>query len=206
MLRLALVTCTPQLEAALSGEGVAGTSVVRLAGTSPRSRLVLAAVDLLLEDAGATPAELGQVVVTRGPGSFTGIRSGLATVHGLASSLGVPLVAYDSLRVQAARVEGPGRVWAAQPGRRGELYVQEFELRPGRPPVETGEIRVMAVEDTGGAGPWIGAEALDLGSGERVPAVRTAAEAALHLAGLGLQGAALEPLYVEGPPVHGGRA
>ncbi len=204
MVRLALVTCGPQLEAALAGGGIAGTSVVRLAGTSPRSRLLLAAVELLLEDAGAVPGDLDLVVVSRGPGSFTGIRSGLATAHGLASSLGVPVTAYGSLLVQAARVEGPGTVWAAQPGRRGEVYARRFEVAPGTPPSARDGIRVLSVEEAARLGPWIAAEALDLGAGQRLPAVRSAAEAALHLVGLGVPGEAVEPLYVEGPPIHGG--
>ncbi len=204
MVRLALVTCTPELEVALAGEGIAGVSVVRLAGISPRSRLLLAAVDLLMEDAGARPEKLDGVVVTRGPGSFTGIRSGLATAHGLSSSVGVPVTAYGSLLVQAARVDGPGMIRAAQPGRRGELYVQEFEVQPGRPPIPRGEIRIVPVGEAGDGVLSVAAGAVDLGGAARAPAVRTAGEAALHLAALGVAGEPPEPLYVEGPPVQGG--
>lgn len=204
MVRLALVTCTPQLEVALSGEGISGTSVVRLAGASPRSRLLLAAVDLLMEDAGVRPEDLELVVVTRGPGSFTGIRSGLATAQGLASSLGVPVTAYGSLLVQAARVtEQDGTVWAAQPGRRGELYVQEFLLQEGEVPRSLGPIRVVSTGEAGTDVPLVAAEAVDTGTATRAPVARTAAEAALRLAALEASGEPVEPLYVEGPPVDG---
>jgi len=46
-------------------------------------------------------------------------------------------------------------------------------------------------------------EALDLGEGLRAAACRGAAEAALWLLGLGAASDPVEPLYVEGPPIHG---
>jgi len=76
---LAISTCGPQLEVALRPAPGAVPSVVRLAGLSPRSTLLLAAIDLLAEDAGCAPGAIERVVVSRGPGSFTGIRAGLAT-------------------------------------------------------------------------------------------------------------------------------
>ncbi len=106
-------------------------SLVRLAGVSPRSTLVLAAADLLMEDAGLEPSAIEQVVISRGPGSFTGIRAGIATAQGLAAATGAEILAFDSLLVQAARCGPDDRVWAAQPGRRGEVYAQAVS-RSGR--------------------------------------------------------------------------
>ena len=74
--RLALVTCGPQLEVALEAASSRVVSLVRLGGVAPRSTLVLAAVDLLVEDAGLARDSVEEVVVSRGPGSFTGIRAG----------------------------------------------------------------------------------------------------------------------------------
>jgi len=165
---------------------------------------LLAAVDLLLEDAGGGRATLGRVVVTRGPGSFTGIRSGLATAHGLAVALGIPVVAYGSLLVQAARVETDGTVWAAQPGRRGELYVQSFHIESGAVPRALTDVEVLSVGETTGRGPWVAAEGVDLGDARRIATARTSADAALLLAGRGVPGEPTEPLYVEGPPIAGG--
>ena len=68
---LALVTCGPQLEIALGAPFLAADSLVRLGGVTPRSTLVLAAVDLLVEDAGLSPSDLGLIVVSRGPGSLS---------------------------------------------------------------------------------------------------------------------------------------
>ena len=60
---LSLVTCGPQLEVALWAPTMAATSIVRLGGAAPRSTLVLAAVDLLVEDAGLQPDGIATVVV-----------------------------------------------------------------------------------------------------------------------------------------------
>jgi tRNA threonylcarbamoyl adenosine modification protein YeaZ len=199
--RLALVTCGPQLEVALAAASTRVVSLVRLGGVAPRSTLVLAAVDLLVEDAGLTPAAVHEIVVSRGPGSFTGIRAGLATASGLVASVGADVLAYESLLMLAARCGGTGRVWSAQPGRRGEVYAQQFEIAENRPPEALGEIDVLPVAETAERGPWIAAESLELGGAERARSVRSSAEALLHLADLGLASDAADPLYVEGPPI-----
>lgn len=200
---LALVTCGPQLEVGLVAPGMAVPSIVRLAGMSPRSTLVLAAADLLLEDAGLAPADLTRVAVSRGPGSFTGIRSGIATASGLAAASDVMVMAFGSLLVQAARCDGSDRVWAAQPGRRGEVYAQAFDVSPSLLRVAVGPVEVVAVADAPGHGPWIAAERLDLGGAPRIRADRSAAEALLRLVDLGAPPEVLEPVYIEGPPIHG---
>lgn len=200
---LALVTCSQQLEAALACEGRDGVSLVRLAGSSPRSKLVLAAVDLLVEDAGIDRSEVTDVAVTRGPGSFTGIRAGLATAAGLAAGGGAVVRVYDSLTVQAARCDGSGTVWAAQPGRRGELYARRYTLSEGSPPAADGEIAIVAVAETARTGPWVTAECVTIGAGTRARTDLSAAEALIRLVRLGVPPQEPEPLYVEGPPVHG---
>jgi N6-L-threonylcarbamoyladenine synthase len=200
---LAIVTCGPQLEVALSTSAEAVPSVVRLAGGSPRSRLLLAAVELLVEDADLEPAAVERVVVTRGPGSFTGIRSGLATAAGLESSIGAATVAFDSLLTQAARCRGDGEVWAAQPGRRGEVYAQRFRLSDDAPPEGLTGIEIVAVAEAGDRGPWVASDALDLPGADRRAATRSAAEALIVLDLLGADPQPVEPLYVEGPPIHG---
>jgi tRNA threonylcarbamoyl adenosine modification protein YeaZ len=202
MATLALLTCGPDLEVALSVPGRPAPSVVRLAGGSPRSRLLLGALDLLLTDASLEPHALECVAVSRGPGSFTGIRSGLATAAGLHSALDIPAVAWDSLTVQAARCRTAQTVWAAQPGRRGEVYAQPFLVTPTRPPRSQGAIEIVAIHQARERSPWIAPDSLDLAAAERVPAVCSAAEALLELVAMGAPAQPLEPLYVEAPPIH----
>lgn len=199
---LGLVTCGPQLEVALAAPAGRATSLVRLGGGSPRSTLVLAAVDLLAEDAGLTPDAIAKVVVSRGPGSFTGIRAGLATALGLTAATNAECLAYGSLLMLASRCAGPGSVWCAQPGRRGEVYARRFELPGFGVPRPLGEIEIMPLTAVTEYGPWVAAEALDLGAVERTPTARSAAEALLYLAEMGAAPEETEPLYVEGPPVH----
>jgi len=199
--RLALVTCGPQLEVALAGASTRVISLVRLGGVAPRSNLVLAAVDLLIEDAGLAADAVNEIVVSRGPGSFTGIRAGLATALGLVAAVGAEVLAYESLLMMAARCGGSGRIWSAQPGRRGEVYAQRFEIVADEPPRKLGEIDIVPVSAAAERGPWIAAESLDLGGAERATPVRSSAEALLHLAALGATADPPDPLYVEGPPI-----
>lgn len=201
---LALVTCGPQLEVALGAPFLVADSVVRLGGVTPRSTLVLAAVDLLVEDAGISPSDLGLIVVSRGPGSFTGIRAGLATAMGLAAATGADCVAYDSLLMLAARCDTAEVVWAAQPGRRSEFYARSFEVHPAMAPVGSGSIEILSQAFLKDRGPWVAAEALDLGDVCSAAVVRSSAEALLRLNRLGVPSDPAEPLYVEGPPIHRG--
>jgi len=122
---LAIAACGPRLELALLSPAAAAPGLVALSGPTPRSELVMAGVDLLLRAAGLTQADLNGVVATRGPGSFTGVRVALATAQGLALALGIPGHGYSSLLAQAARTEGAACL-AAQPARRGSVYVQAF--------------------------------------------------------------------------------
>jgi tRNA threonylcarbamoyl adenosine modification protein YeaZ len=197
-----MVTCGPQLEVALQADSTRVVSLIRLGGVAPRSTLVLAAVDLLVEDAGLTADAIGEIVVSRGPGSFTGIRAGLATAKGLQAAVGAKILAYDSLLMLAARCDSVGRVWGAQPGRRGEVYARQFEISEDGPPQPLREIEIVTVEDASDIGPWIAAEALDLGGLDRAVPGRSSAEALLRLAELEVAPDAAEPLYVEGPPIH----
>lgn len=197
---LALVTCTHQLEAALLRSPGSVPSLMRLTGGAPRSTFILAAVDLLLAEAAVERSAVGRILVTRGPGSFTGIRAGLATAEGLATALDIPVAAYPSLVVQAWRCDEHGTAWTAQPGRRGEVYAQRFAIGADqRDPLD--DIRVVPVGDLPSDAPWIAAETVDLAGAPRAATARSAAEALLTLAGAGVPSGPPVPLYVEGPPV-----
>jgi tRNA threonylcarbamoyladenosine biosynthesis protein TsaB len=71
------------------------------------------------------PANIDVIAVSRGPGSFTGIRIGLATVLGLRASLGVRCVAMSALEAMAFEANSPHVIAAVPVGRRNAA-IQEF--------------------------------------------------------------------------------
>lgn len=200
---LALVTCTHQLEVAFLQRTGTVPSVVRLTGGAPRSTYILAAIDLLLQQAGTERAELGRVLVTRGPGSFTGIRAGLATAEGLSAALDIPVAAYPSLLAQAWRCDETATIWAAQPGRRGEVYAQRFVVDHGERRASS-DIQILSLRDLPSDTVWIAAETVRLGEVVRAVTSRTSSEALLAMAGAEVAADSPVPLYVEGPPVDPG--
>jgi len=160
----------------------------------------MAAVDLLFRASGLEAGELGAVVATRGPGSFTGIRVALATAQGLATALQIDCYGIPSLLVQAWRADGP--CVAVQPARRGLVYAQPFARSAGLPesqgPIETRPLASLA----GSALPVVGPAGLHFPPGTPLAATTgSTAEALLAFA----RSAALDgswpavPLYAEEP-------
>lgn len=83
-----------------------------------------------LADAGKTYADLGAVAVAVGPGSFTGIRVGVAAARGLALALAIPsagVVTLDALAEEARQASAGRPVLAAIDARRDELYVAAYD-------------------------------------------------------------------------------
>lgn len=72
------------------------------------------------------------ILVDCGPGSFTGVRVGLAAAHGLAIGWGVPLAGYSSMALLAASA-GADPVGVALLGGHGELFVQSYAGDPVAP-------------------------------------------------------------------------
>jgi tRNA threonylcarbamoyladenosine biosynthesis protein TsaB len=107
--------------ALLEDARVVGESLLDVRTT--HSERLMVAVDRALADARWTPATLDGLAVAIGPGSFTGLRIGLATVKGLALALGRPIAAVPTLDAMAA-----GQAWASRPvcpvlvARRDEVF------------------------------------------------------------------------------------
>ena len=108
-LLLAIDTCGPSGSVALGrvdGQSVEILGQIELEGRSYSSTLV-AAVGELLARSNLPLRELAAMVAVNGPGSFTGVRVGLAAVKGLAEAARVPVVAVSRLEVLAAKAGGP---------------------------------------------------------------------------------------------------
>lgn len=81
-------------------------------------------LDGLLRDAGMDRTELAAVGVGTGPGSYTGLRVGIAAAKGLASGLGTPVVGSDTLAAIASGGLAAGTTGAAAiDARRGNAYI-----------------------------------------------------------------------------------
>lgn len=129
--------------------------------------------------AGAPPfAQLQRIAVTTGPGTFTGVRTGVATARALALASGRPVCGTSSLAVMARRgreIIGDalrGRsVAVAVDARRGEIYLQCFDSAGGM--AEIMSPAVLPIAEAARrlqAGPW-----LAVGSGARALAEAVAA-------------------------------
>jgi tRNA threonylcarbamoyl adenosine modification protein YeaZ len=94
---------------------------------------LLPMIEHLFAQAGCRLADLDAIGVTRGPGSFTGVRIGVATAKGLAYGLNVPLVAVTTLEAMAAAMlaDQPDRNWAvpALDARRREVFAAVYRRR-----------------------------------------------------------------------------
>jgi tRNA A37 threonylcarbamoyladenosine modification protein TsaB len=91
---------------------------IALEGKGSRNEKLLPALDWLLEESGVERSWIDLFAVTRGPGSFTGVRIGLATIQGLAIALGKPVCAMSTHEAVG------GEIVSDEAGR-GEYYVTD---------------------------------------------------------------------------------
>ena len=125
---LALDTSTAACTAALfDGNGSCVARADELIGRGHAERLVPMLEELLAGRRADT------ILVGTGPGSFTGIRVGIAAAQGLAIGWNAELAGMSSLALLAAGAKGEGDVAAAVLGGHGELFVQQFDAATCEP-------------------------------------------------------------------------
>ena len=116
---------------------------------------LLPAIERALAKAGRRLAECERIAVCAGPGSFTGLRIGLATAWGLARALGVPAESISTLEAmaEASRASGVSGVLAALDAGRGEASAALYDVRADRALAASvprrlpcGEVRAAAPE------------------------------------------------------------
>lgn len=138
-------------------------------------RLAPMIADLL---GGHVPA---QILVGVGPGSFTGLRVGIAAAHGLSIGWSVPICGMSSLALLAAGAPGEGDVGVATAGGHGELFVQGFARDPLAPTTAAANLRPEAAARSIEAALVVGSGAAALvaarGSGEAIALLPSAAHA-----------------------------
>ncbi|BBO79585.1 tRNA (adenosine(37)-N6)-threonylcarbamoyltransferase complex dimerization subunit type 1 TsaB [Desulfosarcina ovata subsp. sediminis] len=122
MMLLAVDTATTSCSVALlRGRRLLVESV--FAGGRTHSRHLMGMIDGLLGQCGLMAGDIKAIAVTRGPGTFTGLRIGISTVKGLAAAMHVPVVGVSSLAALAfplRHYDGP--VVSMIDARRGEVY------------------------------------------------------------------------------------
>lgn len=192
---LVIETATAACSAALlDGDGAPIDERHELVGRGHAERLVPMIAELL---DGRRP---DAILVDCGPGSFTGVRVGLAAAHGLAIGWKVPLAGFSSLALLAA-ASGEAEVGVALLGGHGELFVQSYggeplgpldDLRSLPPPAAAATVAADCVVGSG-------AEALVAarGHGEARSLLPRAAEAGRLPAGL--RGLPPRPIYGRAP-------
>ena len=174
---LVIETTTAACSVALLGaEGTVLDERHEIVGRGHAERLLPMIAELL---GGRTPLS---ILVDCGPGSFTGVRVGLAAAQGLAIGWKVPIAGYSSLALLAAAC-GEAEVAVALTGGHGEIFVQSYG---GDPIAPLDELRSLAPEQAGAsvaAGLVLGSGAAALvaarGSGRAVDALPRAADVRL---------------------------
>lgn len=91
-----------------------------------QSETLLSTITQLLDEAAAGIDDLAAIAISIGPGSFTGLRIGLATAKGLATGAAIDLVDVSSLTALAMNVAAKGDCCAVIDAGRGDLYAERF--------------------------------------------------------------------------------
>lgn len=96
---------------------------------------LLVNIDAMLRTSGVSKNEINMIAVSAGPGSFTGIRIGVATALGLKNGLGIEMSSVSALTAMAAATEMQGALVIAVPTGRNAICIQEFTSNGDLSPV-----------------------------------------------------------------------
>jgi tRNA threonylcarbamoyladenosine biosynthesis protein TsaB len=129
--------------ARLSGGAVEVVEEVVMTGAMFSAQLVPQTAALLTKH-GYSKADLAGFTVVSGPGSFTGLRVGLAAIKAMAEILRKPIAAISLLEAIARNGAGDGRVFSLLDAGRGDYYVGDYELGP---PVHMHSERLLSREE-----------------------------------------------------------
>lgn len=131
MKTLAIDTSNQTLAVAVvDGQEVLGQS--QTMAIKNHSTALMPAIDGLMQAVGMAPKELEQIVVAKGPGSYTGLRIGVTTAKTLAQTLNIPLIGVSSLKAVAANCVGVSQVIVPLfDARRQNVYAGAYQWHNG---------------------------------------------------------------------------
>ena len=124
---IALARLPQQSTSHQDSEQIEVIETVPLAGGTFSAQLV-PQIAALLSKHGFKKEDIGAFAVASGPGSFTGLRVGLAAIKALAEVLGKPIAAVSLLEAVSVAGQSQGRVMAVLEAGRGEVYAGEYEV------------------------------------------------------------------------------
>ena len=128
---LALETSAKAVSAALTEDGKVLASGYQDTGLT-HSRTLMPIVEHLFKNTGLTLADCDAIAVAAGPGSFTGIRIGVAAAKGLAFGADKPAVGVSTLAAMARNVAfADGLILCAMDARRQQIYNALFDAKDG---------------------------------------------------------------------------
>lgn len=128
---LSIDTATPCSSVALTtgtrqeGRVIAAFS---LTGKVTHSRRLLSVIDLLMEETARCWEDIDGIAISLGPGSFTGLRIGMATAKGLAAAAGKVLVGISTLDALASKCVCDRLICAVLDARKKEVYAAFYRL------------------------------------------------------------------------------
>ncbi|HEY5290503.1 MAG TPA: tRNA (adenosine(37)-N6)-threonylcarbamoyltransferase complex dimerization subunit type 1 TsaB [Caulobacteraceae bacterium] len=152
---IVLDTCLAACQAAVIADGAVLACLSDPMARGHQERLA-PMVREVMEGARLSFGDLDRIAVTVGPGSFTGLRVGLAFAKGLALALDRPCVGVGTLAALAASLAGGGARAAVIDAGRGSIYLQRFD---GRAEMGPPEILPLETADLAHAGALIGPSA-----------------------------------------------
>lgn len=143
---LALETSAKAVSAAVTENGKVLCSGYQDTGLT-HSRTLMPIVEHILKNTGLTVADMDAIAVAVGPGSFTGIRIGVAAAKGLAFAADKPAVGVSTLAAMARNIAfSDGLVICAMDARRQQVYNAVFEAKNGQLTRMTPD-RAISLED-----------------------------------------------------------
>ena len=148
MLILAMESTAKAASVALVRDGMLVAQSTQCSGLT-HSRTLLPMAEALLKNAGVKLSEVDRFAVAHGPGSFTGVRIGVAAVKGLAWAAEKPAVGVSTLEAMAWHGVAAGEgslICCAMDARRNQVYSALFEVKDGKP-VRMTEDRAISLED-----------------------------------------------------------
>jgi tRNA threonylcarbamoyladenosine biosynthesis protein TsaB len=145
---LAINTATTPFSTALVREDGTLIAETVLAASSRGFGPFMPALHQQLLSTGVKPKDLKALAVVRGPGSFTGLRVGLAAAKGICRGLGIPAVAVSSLEALAVQCPAvPYPICSLIDSRRGEFFTAFFRVPAGGEMVMVKEEACLNLKD-----------------------------------------------------------